>query len=625
MTISNQEETSSKTYDHKLAIRLLGYLRPYKLYVVSTLLLLLVNVPLALAGPPLIKAAVDLFIVPVTDGKLTAGEVVLKQGADAWGFGGSAYRGILLIAIIFFLAHLVSFVVQYAQAMLLQTMGQHIICDLRRTLFEKLQRIPVKFYDQNPVGRLMTRLTTDVDTLNEMFTGGLIVICGDVAVASYIICYMFRVNWRLAFVAFSILPLLVLLSIVFRRGSRRAFREIRAQVAQLNGFLHEHIAGMSIIQLFNREPREMVKFEVVNDAHRKASMKAVFYFALFSPAVELLGSAGIALILWHGGGQILAKTATIGTIIAFIQLTRSFYEPISDISDRYSILQSSLASAERIFQLLDEPEETSSGVQSAPVGQAHPHIEFRNVWFAYNEDEWVLKDVSFTVEAGERVAFVGHTGAGKTTLTNLLLRFYEIQSGQILLNGVDIRQMALAELRANFGLVLQDVFLFTGDISSNIRLGNQEITNEQIAAAAEAANADAFIRRLPEGYATEVSERGDGLSVGQKQLISFARALAFDSPVLILDEATSSIDSETEFLIGNAVQHLMRGRTSLVIAHRLATINSVDKIILLHKGEVREVGTHQSLIRQQGLYQQLYQLQFGVSAQREAMDVPAYA
>jgi ATP-binding cassette subfamily B multidrug efflux pump len=618
MTISNQEEAPRKTYDYKLALRLLSYLKPYKLYVVSTLMLLLINVPLALAGPPLIKAAVDLFIVPQAASKLTGSEVVLKKGAEAWGFGGSAYRGILLIAIIFLLAHLVSFVVQYAQAMLLQTMGQHIICDLRRTLFEKLQRIPVKFYDQNPVGRLMTRLTTDVDTLNEMFTGGLIVICGDIAVATYIIFYMFRVNWRLALVAFSILPLLILLSIAFRRGSRRAFREIRAQVAQLNGFLHEHIAGMSIIQLFNREPREMAKFEMVNDAHRKASQQAVFYFALFSPAVELLGAVGIALILWHGSGQIVAKLATIGTIIAFIQLTRSFYEPISDISDRYSILQSSLASAERIFQLLDEPEEDSSGVQSAPTTSLYPHIEFRNVWFAYHEDEWVLKDVSFTVEAGERVAFVGHTGAGKTTLTNLLLRFYEIQRGQILLNGVDIRQMSLAALRANFGLVLQDVFLFTGDISSNIRLGNKEITAEQISAAAEAANADVFINKLPDGYATEVSERGNGLSVGQKQLISFARALAFDSPVLILDEATSSIDSETEFLIGNAVQHLMRGRTSLVIAHRLATINSVDKIILLHKGEVREAGTHQSLIRQQGLYHQLHQLQFGVS------EVPAY-
>ena len=622
MTISNQEEAPRKTYDYKLALRLLSYLKPYKLYVASTLMLLLINVPLALAGPPLIKAAVDLFIVPPAASKLTGSEVVLKKGAEAWGFAGSAYRGILLIAIIFFMAHLVSFIVQYAQAMLLQTMGQHIICDLRRTLFEKLQRIPVKFYDQNPVGRLMTRLTTDVDTLNEMFTGGLIVICGDIAVATYIIFYMFRVNWRLALVAFSILPLLILLSIAFRRGSRRAFREIRAQVAQLNGFLHEHIAGMSIIQLFNREPREMAKFEVVNDAHRKASQQAVFYFALFSPAVELLGAVGIALILWNGSGQIFAKVATIGTIIAFIQLTRSFYEPISDISDRYSILQSSLASAERIFQLLDEQEEQSSGVQSAPVS-SHPHIEFRNVWFAYHEDEWVLKGVSFTVEAGERVAFVGHTGAGKTTLTNLLLRFYEIQRGQILLNGVDIRQMSLADLRANFGLVLQDVFLFTGDISSNIRLGNKEITAEQISAAAEAANADVFISQLPDGYATEVSERGNGLSVGQKQLISFARALAFDAPVLILDEATSSIDSETEFLIGNAVQHLMRGRTSLVIAHRLATINSVDKIILLHKGEVREAGTHQSLVRQQGLYWQLYQLQFG--AQREATEIPAYA
>ena len=368
---------------------------------------------------------------------------------------------------------------------------------------------------------------------------------------------------------------------------------------------------MPVVQLFNREEKEMRKFDEINEAHRKANIDTIFYYAVFYPAVEIIGSIGIGLIIWYGGGQVIRGIATIGTLVAFIQLARSFYEPISDISEKYNILQSAMASSERIFKLLDEPVTIASPEKPVPIGRATGQIEFRNVWFAYKDEDWILKDVSFTVAPGERVAFVGHTGAGKTTITNLLLRFYDIQRGQILIDGVDIRELDLEELRANFSIVLQDVFLFSGDIAANIRLGNRAITDEQLQEAARQVHADTFIQQTcPNAMARSLRERGAGLSVGQKQLISFARALAFDPRVLILDEATSSIDTETEILIRDAVERLMEGRTSLVIAHRLSTIQSVDKIIVMHKGEIRETGTHQDLLAQRGLYWRLYQLQF---------------
>ena len=606
----NEEEVLGKAYDSRLMKRLLTYLWPYRWRALISLVLTVASAPLVLAGPPLTKAAIDLFLAPTEAAQQSGFALFLKNVADQVGLGGSAYQGIVFISIVFLLANLAAFAVQYTQAVVMQAMGQSIMYDLRQQVFAHLQRLPIQFYDRNPVGRLMTRLTTDVDALNEMFTAGVIVIFGDLAMILYIVIWMFQVNWKLALVSFAILPLLVMITTWFRLGARASFRAVRVRIARINAFLQEHITGMPVVQLFNREEREMRRFEEINDAHRKANIDTIFYYAIFYPAVEIIGSIGIGLIIWYGGGQVLREAVTIGTLMAFIQLARSFYEPISDISEKYNILQSAMASSERIFKLLDEPVTIASPENPTRIGRASGKIEFRNVWFAYKNEDWVLKDVSFTVEPGERVAFVGHTGAGKTTITNLLLRFYDVQLGEILVDGVNIREVELEELRSNFSIVLQDVFLFSGDIASNVRLGNDQITDAQLREAVQQVHADTFISRLPQGYDAELRERGAGLSVGEKQLISFARALAFDPRVLILDEATSSIDTDTEILIRDAVERLMEGRTSLVIAHRLSTIQSVDKIIVMHKGEIREVGTHQNLLALRGLYWRLYQLQF---------------
>ena len=610
MADHHEEEVLGKAYDARLMRRLLRYLWPYKWHALTALVLTMGSAPLVLAGAPLTKAAIDLFLAPDPSKPVTGFALFLKHLAERFGFGASAYQGIVFISIVFLIANIAAFAVQYTQAIVMQAMGQYIMYDLRKQIFAHLQKLSVQFYDHNPVGRLMTRLTTDVDALNEMFTAGVIAIFGDLAMIFYIVIWMFQVNWQLALVSFAILPLLIALTTWFRLGARSSFRSVRVRIARINAFLQEHITGMPVVQLFNREEKEMRKFDEINEAHRKANIDTIFYYAVFYPAVEIIGSIGIGLIIWYGGGQVVRGIATIGTLVAFIQLARSFYEPISDISEKYNILQSAMASSERIFKLLDEPVTIASPEKPVPIGRATGQIEFRNVWFAYKDDDWILKDVSFTVSPGERVAFVGHTGAGKTTITNLLLRFYDIQRGQILIDGVDIRKLDLEELRANFSIVLQDVFLFSGDIAANIRLGNQAITDEQLEESARQVHADTFIRRLPEQYGAELRERGAGLSVGQKQLISFARALAFDPRVLILDEATSSIDTETEILIRDAVERLMEGRTSLVIAHRLSTIQSVDKIIVMHKGEIRETGTHQDLLAERGLYWRLYQLQF---------------
>lgn len=605
----HEEEILGKAYDGRLMRRLLRYLRPYKWHAMTALALTILSAPLVLAGPPLTKAAVDLFLEPDPSKPPAGFALLLKRSADWVGLGGIPSEGVAFIAIIFLLANVAAFAVQYAQAVVMQTMGQYIMYDLRKEIFARLQKLPIQFYDRNPVGRIMTRLTTDVDALNEMFTAGVIAVFGDVAMVLYIVVWMLWTNWELSLVSFSILPLLAALTIWFRLGARSAFRAVRVRIARINAFLQEHITGMQVVQIFNREEKEMATFRRINAAHRKANIDTIFYYAVFYPAVEIIGAVGVGLIIWHGGGQVIREVATIGTLIAFVQLARSFYEPISDISEKYNILQAAMASSERIFKLLDEPVTITSPERPRHIGRARGHIEFRGVWFAYKDEDWVLQDVSFVAEPGERVAFVGHTGAGKTTITNLLLRFYDIQRGRILLDGVDIRDLDLGELRSNFSIVLQDVFLFSGDIAGNVSLGSG-IDNRALVAAAQEVHADEFVSRLPNGYSTEVRERGAGLSVGQKQLISFARALAFDPRVLILDEATSSIDTETEILIRDAVERLMKGRTSLVIAHRLSTVQSVDKIVVLHKGEVRETGTHQALLAQRGLYWRLYQLQF---------------
>jgi ATP-binding cassette subfamily B protein len=610
MADHHEEEVLGKAYDSRLMRRMMKYLLPYKWYAITSLLLTIISAPLSLAGPPLTKAAIDIFLKPDADKPLTGFALFIKHSADAFGLGGNPYLGIAFIAMVFFVASIFAFAVSYTQSVVMQKMGQFIMYDLRKEIFAKLQSLDVQFFDRNPVGRLMTRLTSDVDSLNEMFTAGVIVIFGDLAMIGYIVIWMFQSNWQLALVSFTIVPLLVVLTTWFRLGARTAFRSVRTRIARINAFLQEHITGMPVVQLFNREEKEMSQFKEINQAHRQANIDTIYFYAIFYPAVEIIGALGIALIIWYGGGQVIRNALTLGTLVAFIQLARAFYEPISDISEKYNILQAAMAAAERIVKLLDEPVKIKSPEKIVKTGRAQGRIEFRNVWFAYKNEDWILQDVSFTVEPGEKVAFVGHTGAGKTTITNLLLRFYDIQRGEILLDGVNIRELDLQQLRANFSIVLQDVFLFSGNIADNIRLGTNSISDEQLRKAAQEVHADPFIQRLPEGYATEVRERGAGLSVGQKQLISFARALAHDPCVLILDEATSSIDTETELLIKDAVERLMQGRTSLVIAHRLSTIQSVDKIVVMHKGEIREQGTHQELLNQRGLYWRLYQLQF---------------
>jgi ATP-binding cassette subfamily B protein len=618
--MNNEEDELGKAYDARLMRRLLGYLWPYKRYVLAALALTVLGGPLVVAGPPLVRAAVDLYLLPDPAHLPDGYTLLIKQAAQRFGFGGQASSGVAFIALVLVVANLAAMVVLYAEAFVLQRMGQHIMYDLRNQIFAHLQRLPLQFYDRHPVGRLMTRLTSDVEALNELFSSVVIAIFGDVAMLLFVVFWMFQVNWRLALVSLLILPPMAALTVWFRLRSRTAFRSIRAHVARINTFLQERLTGMSVVQLFNREESELRNFREINDAYRKANVDTIFYNAVFFPAVDIIAATGIALILWYGGGQVVQGLVTLGTVIAFLQMAEMFYEPIGDMSARYNMLQSAMSASERIFQLLDEPVTIKSPEEPAHVGRVHGHIEFRNVWFAYKDEDWVLKDVSFVVQPGESVAFVGHTGAGKTTITNLLLRFYDIQRGQVLLDGIDIRNIDLAELRANFSIVLQDVFLFSGDISSNIRLGNTTISDEQLREAARQVNADSFINKLGSGYSTDLHERGAGISVGQKQLISFARALAFDPRVLIMDEATSSIDTETEVLLHDAVKRLMAGRTSLVIAHRLSTVQAVDNIIVIHKGEVREFGTHQELLRQRGLYWLLYRLSLYQTHQNELVE-----
>jgi len=607
--------------DTNLLRRLLVYLWPYKRYVIFALVLTMLGGPLVVAGPPLVKAAVDLYLLPDPSHPPEGYTLVIKQAAEMFGFGGRPSSGVAFIALALLAANLAALFVLYAESFLLQRMGQRIMFDLRNEIFAHLQRLPLQFYDRNPVGRLMTRLTSDVEALNELFSSVVIAFFGDMAMLLYIVFWMFLLDWRLALVSLLVLPPLIAITIWFRLKSRTAFRAVRTHVARISTFLQERLTGMPVVQLFNREERELDTFKSINHDYRKANLDAIFYNAVFFPAVDIIVAAGIALIIWYGGGQVLHAALTLGTVIAFLQLAEMLYEPVGDMSERFNMLQAAMSASERIFELLDEPVTMKSAKQPAPLTKLRGQIEFRNVWFAYDDEDWVLKDVSFLVQPGESVAFVGHTGAGKTTITNLLMRFYEVQRGQVLLDGVDVRDIEPAQLRASFSVVPQDVFLFSEDISHNIRLGNATISDERIRDAAREVNADGFINKLSSGYETELHERGAGISVGQKQLISFARALAFDPRVLILDEATSSIDTETEILIHDAVKRLMAGRTSLVIAHRLSTVQAVDKIIVLHKGEVRESGTHQQLLRQRGLYWLLNQLSLYQTDHEELVEI----
>ncbi|MCA1568073.1 MAG: ABC transporter ATP-binding protein/permease [Acidobacteria bacterium] len=602
------EEEFGKTGDARLMWRLARYLAPYKRYVLAALVLTVMGAPLAVAGPTLVSAAVDLYIVPDPSRPPSGFTLLVKQGAEQLGFGGDARSGIGFIAVVYLIAQLAAALIAYAELALMQRMGQFIMYDLRNEVFAHLHRLPMSYFDRHPVGRLMTRLTSDVEALNEMLTSAAVSIIGDAALILYIVVWMFYANWRLTLVTFSILPLLVALTVWFRRRSRQAYRRSRNCVANINSFLQEHVTGMSVVQLFNHEERELENFKALAADNRRANLDTAFYHAVLYPAVEIIAAGGIALIIWYGGGQVIQGLATLGTVVAFVQLVEMFYEPVGAVSEKYNIWQSAMAATERVFGVLAEPAAAEQPARRRHAVETCGRIEFRNVWFAYRDQDWVLKDVSFVIEPGERVAFVGHTGAGKTTLVSLLLRFYDVQRGQILLDGVDLQELGLEELRSNFAVVPQDGFLFSRDISGNIRLGNGKITDAQLREAARKVNADGFIERLSAGYASELRERGSGLSVGQKQLISLARALAFEPRILIMDEASSSIDAETEALLHGAVERSMQGRTSIIIAHRLSTVRSVDKIIVMHRGEIREVGAHEDLLRRRGLYWMLYRL-----------------
>ncbi|MCU1228411.1 MAG: ABC-type multidrug transport system, ATPase and permease component [Acidobacteria bacterium] len=610
--IEKHEDEGAKSFDPHLARRLLHYLRPYRARAGFSVLLVILSSALEIVGPAIIAIAIDLFVKPVPGSSTigVSGRIGVWLAAHGWSL--DVVTGINVATSVYLTALVLGFAVLYSQMVLMNVMGQYIMYDLRKEIFGHLQKLDIRFFDRNPVGRLMTRVTTDVDALNEMFTAGFVAIFGDIVVLAGIVGVLFWMNWRMALVLFSITPFIVLASMWFRRGARITYRQVRARIAAINAFLQEHISGMSTVQLFNREEAEAEKFEVLNAKHRDANIDSIFYYAVFYPVIELVQTIGIALIVWYGGGQVVQKTLSIGALIAFFQYAQRFYEPISDLSEKYNILQAAMAASERIFRLLDTPVAIEDSGELAITELES--IEFRNVWFAYNEEEWVLKDVSFQVRRGERVALVGHTGAGKTTVTSLLLRFYEIQRGEILINGVDIRRYSLVSLRRLFAIVQQDFFLFTGNVSQNIALGDPSIGEERVREAAVRVQADRFISRLPEGYAAEVRERGAGFSVGEKQLLSFARALAFNPPVLILDEATSSIDTETERLIQDAIRTLMEGRTSIVIAHRLSTIRSADTILVFHHGEIRERGTHEELMETNGLYRRLYEIQYREAA-----------
>ncbi len=635
--MAQEEEVLGKAYDSRLMKRLLVYLRPYWWQTAVALISILLKVVL---GPDVIG---PFLTATVIDRYLTFAHGTRHSFLDRW-LSPNPLIGVGQIALVYFTALLFNFVLEFVQTYLMQWTGQKVMFDLRSQIFRHLQHMHVGFYDKNPVGRLVTRVTTDVDALNEMFTAGVVSIFEDIFILGGIVFVMLRMQWWLALITFSVLPLIFWVTMIFRKSVRESYRRIRVAIARINSYLQEHVSGMVVLQLFNREKRAYKQFAGINWQHMEAFKDAIMAYAVYYPVVEVLSTFAIAAALWFGGLKVLAGGAvTLGTVTAFMQYAQRFFRPIQDLSEKYNILQSAMASSERVFKLLDTPAEV--------VSPAHPvkaegkgRVEFDHVWFAYRKldpaeaketvipastngyvpdmvearevihdgsgYDWILRDVSFTIEPGESVAIVGHTGAGKTTIISLLMRFYDIQKGAIRIDGVDVRQMDLAELRRRFGVVLQDPFLFSGTIENNIRLGSSWITDEQVETAAANVNVADFIRTLPHGFKEPVLERGSTLSTGQKQLISFARALAHNPRILVLDEATSSVDTETEIRVREALGRMVEGRTSVIIAHRLSTIQRADKIIVMHKGQVREIGTHQELLAERGIYWKLYQLQY---------------
>ena len=600
MSDFREEEALGKVYDSHLARRLFRYLRPYRGWVIIAALLTLPVAPLAALGPKLFEIAVDRYFVPSLHDQITR---------------AAAVHGLGWVSLLYLATLTLGFAFMYFQVRVMQKVGQDTMYDLRTEIFQHLQRLPISFYDRSPVGRLVTRVTTDVDALNDLFATGIAAMVNDALLLVLFIFIMLEMNWKLALATFAVLPLLFLCTWIFRDKVRDANRRIRTAIARINAFLQEHISGMSVVQLFNRERKARAQFAELNRIHMEAYKDAILAFALFYPGVEFLGVVAIIVVFWYGGLRSLAGVVSVGVLIAFMQYAQRFFQPIQDLSEKFNILQSAMAASERIFKLLDEPVPTmaSAGLRLSAV---RGEIEFRNVWFAYHggahpqEDDWVLRDVSFRVRPGETMAIVGHTGAGKTTTIQLLLRFYDIQRGQILLDGTDIRELSVQDLRRQFGIVLQDPFLFTGTLESNVRLGTASVSRKAAESALREVGLGPFLDSLPQGLDTMVSERGSTFSVGQRQLVSFARALAHNPRFLILDEATSSVDTRTDMMIREALDRLLTGRTSIAIAHRLSTIQNADRILVFHKGRLREQGTHQELLLQRGIYYRLYQLQY---------------
>src|SRR5579863_10081488 len=657
--MAQEEEILGKAYDSRLMRRLLAYLRPYRWQVAIALVSIILKSFADVLGPYLVKVAIDRYLAPVRG-----------TGSGLWSWlSPSPVRGVAQISGIYLSLLIFAFVLEFLQTYFVQWTGQKVMFDLRSQIFRHLQRMHVAFYDKNPVGRLVTRVTTDVDALNEMFTSGVVSIFEDLFVLLGILCVMLCMNWKLALITFAVLPLIVVATKLFRDKVRDSYRRIRTAIARINSYLQEHVGGMVVLQLFNRERKAYNRFSEINRSHMDAFKDAILAYAVYYPVVDFFSAIAIACVIWYGGQDVIrglvsrsvsisfnphtlisfhlvATAASLGVLIAFTQYAMRFFRPIMDFSEKYNILQSAMAASERIFKLLDTPVDiVTPPVTKMPEGPGR--IEFDQVWFAYREVQetdvhagsdafvrpagqssasplpgsnngssqlpaldWVLRDVSFVIEPGETVAVVGHTGAGKTTLISLLLRFYDVQKGAIKIDGVDVKDMDLVDLRSRFGVVLQDPFLFSGTIGGNIRLGTERIQDEHIQQAAEDVNLADFIRTLPKGFDEEVRERGSTLSTGQKQLISFARALAHEPKILILDEATSSVDTETEFRVRDALARMVEGRTSLIIAHRLSTVQRADKIIVMHKSQLREMGTHQQLLAQRGIYFKLYQLQY---------------
>lgn len=593
MEFFDEDEVLGKAYDATLMRRILGYLRPYKRLVVLSILLLLLVSFFQLAPPYLVKVAIDRYLAPSEPIEINA-----------------QYAGLMKIVTMFLMALVLAFVTNYLQIYVMAYVGQRVMFDLRMQIFRHLQRKEVAFFDKNPVGRLMTRLTSDVEVLNETFTSGVVAVFLDLFTLLGIMIVLCYLNWRLALVTFLVVPLLFLAALVFRSRVRVTYRAVRKRIAAINAFLQENISGMSVVQIFNRESAQFEQFDRRNRKLYQAHIDTIMAYAVFYPVIEVLSSVAIALIIWFGGAGVISGAITFGSLVAFIQYAQRFYRPISDLSEKYNILQGAMASSERIFSLLDNDPLIKDPHSPKRIPASPAAVVFDRVSFAYNPGEEVLHDISFTVEAGEKVAIVGYTGSGKTTIINLLSRFYDVDRGRILIGGTDIREYAQRDLHCYIATVLQDVFLFSGDIATNIHLGNEEISIDKMREVSRFINASRFIEKLPGGYDEQVGERGRTLSVGERQLLSFARALVYDPKILVLDEATSSVDTDTEYLIQDALKKFMGGRTSIVIAHRLSTIRYVDRIIVLHKGRIIEEGSHSDLLAIGGLYSKLYELQY---------------